>query len=596
MSIAKLTLKVFGVVPTHANPAPANMVVDFEHGLIIEPDACWAKKEIVSFVSTNHLSGEDLNKTWHKSWAEVTADGKRVDVVAKVMGFLNSLGNKFDPEVLIPNNVIGIKDMDIKFVTIHAQSNQEIAERAIQMLQSGIALKRETIENLFEILDGTGYVFTGNEKIKNKEAIVMLADLHSIYPTDPVDSLRFAVYKATGSAMLIKSTSTIAQIKESIYNPQAAFEACGAERLAEIFNRFKPLFLAFKTKRNKVLINRIAKLSKTKHKPLPVNALSEVTSRVLAQDDLHWLRNATVFALFKALQACYTRLNNNRTVFAYHIRNGKSWYKAAEHKAETIDLNYNFDLIANELQSRVNTEGKKIFIPEGIEYALPTSEKMMIGNIPTGTKFTAKRLAAGIYWKNEWGARDLDLSCVDVSGTKVGWNAHYTGQDSAIKYSGDITNAPNGAAEYMNVSNTLTRATLLLNNVYSGDADCKYKIIVGKGANMTAKYMQDPSKVWVDEHAQSIKQETIVGMFLPEEGEKVSFVMLNTAIGCANASSGTEHTEQFNNALVEQYTNQFTLNLLLEYVGFELTDDAEECTIDLSLNKLERDTFVKLFS
>jgi len=410
--------------------------------------------------------------------------------------------------------------------------------------------------------------------------------------------LRYTVFKATGSAMLIKSGGAVRQIKESAFSPTDAFESCGEARMAEVFNRFKPLFLAYKSggdSGTKKMINRIAKLSKTKHKPLPVNALNEVTSRSLKLEDLHWLKNATPFALCKALQACYTRMNNSRTIFAYHIRNGKSWYKEAANKTDTVDINYNFDLIANELKLRVNTEGHKIFIPEGIEYALPTSEKMMIGNVPTGTKFTANQVAAGIYWENSWGARDLDLSSIDVGGNKVGWDSRYSGQDSAIKYSGDITDAKNGAVEYINVSSKLKNATMVLNNVYSGEPDCKYKIIVGKGANISDKYMQDPGKVWVDEHTQSVKQESIIGLFLPEEGDKVSFVMLNTACGTGSASSGREHTIQFNKAMVEQYSNQFTLNLLLEYIGFELTDTANDATIDLSLDNLERDTFVKLF-
>jgi hypothetical protein len=71
--------------------------------------------------------------------------------------------------------------------------------------------------------------------------------------------------------------------------------------------------------------------------------------------------------------------------------------------------------------------------------------------------------------------------------------------------------------------------------------------------------------------------------------------MLNTAIGNVNVSNDTKHTQNFNQALLEQYTNQFTLNDLLEYVGFELTTEVDDATIDLSLNNLERDTFVKLF-
>ena len=40
--------------------------------------------------------------------------------------------------------------------------------------------------------------------------------------------------------------------------------------------------------------------------------------------DAHWLTNATPFALFKALSACYQR-TEGQTTFAYRIRNGKAW-------------------------------------------------------------------------------------------------------------------------------------------------------------------------------------------------------------------------------------------------------------------------------
>lgn len=52
----------------------------------------------------------------------------------------------------------------------------------------------------------------------------------------------------------------------------------GFEHLAEIFNRFKPLFLAFKL--NSTLsncINRINKLSKIYHKPMKEDYLNTVT-------------------------------------------------------------------------------------------------------------------------------------------------------------------------------------------------------------------------------------------------------------------------------------------------------------------------------
>lgn len=597
MSLTKLTLQLFNAVPQSSKAAPNKAHVDLENGILIAPNACWAKSDIVAFVKDSKLSGKDLNKTWHKTWQEVIGDDNKNAVVQSVMGFLNGLGAKLDKEVRIPSETIGLEDLDLRMVVIGSMSNADIAERALQMLQSGMALKAQTIHDIFAVLEQVDYKFTGAENIRNKEAVVVLADKHGIYPKEPVEALRYAVYKATDSTTLIKSPGAIQAVRESGFDATSVFTGCGEERMAEVFNRFKPLFLAFKDKSKdaRKSVNRISKLSKSKHKPLPVNALGEVTARQLNDSDLHWLKNATVFALFKALSACHTRLRG-RTVFAYHIRNGKGWYKTASKiAAPYVVLQNNFDLIVEELKSRVTTEDHKVFIPEGVQYALPTSEKMFVGNVPTGTKFTAERLAAGIYWRNEWGANDLDLSTIDPLGTKVGWNSYYSGQNNNVAYSGDITNAPNGAVEYMNIQNGLSSPELLLNNVYNGNEDCEYKVIVGRGTEINKKYMMDPSQVWVEAMSQSIKRETIIGLFLPEDNGHVSFVMLNTAIGNANAASGSVHTAQFNKALVEQYSTQMTLNDLLEYVGFELTQTQNDATIDLSLDMLNRDTFVELF-
>ncbi len=67
-----------------------------------------------------------------------------------------------------------------------------------------------------------------------------------------------------------------------------------------IFNRFKPLFLAYKN-RCPQTINKLSKLSKKYHKPLVSNALNEITFRRLTSADNGWQENATIYSLFKAL-------------------------------------------------------------------------------------------------------------------------------------------------------------------------------------------------------------------------------------------------------------------------------------------------------
>ena len=593
MSLNRLTLKLFNSVP--AKTAAEKPKVIFDEGIVIAPEACWAEDDIVKHYGSHRLSGEALNKTYHKTWQEVKGHNGFLNLVENIMGFVNALGGKLKDEVEVPNDVIGIDDITLKFKVVDALTIQEIGQSTIAMLESGIALKSETVADLIEVLELTNYQFTGKEKIRNKEATVLIADKFGHYPTDPVEALRYAVYKATGSTMLIKSAGEIERIKESDYDPTDVFKYAGEDRMAEIFNRFKPIFLAFKRTNTKQTINRISKLSKAKHKPLPVNALSTATSKMIEDSDMHWLENATVFSLFKALSACHSRLLG-QDIFAYHVRNGKGWYKEGESKTSTRVLQHNFDLIVSTIEKRVQAEGRKVFIPKGIRYGLPTSEKMFVGNVPVGTKFTDSMLAAGIYWENSWGATDLDLSTIDASGVKVGWNSSYWGQDDDILYSGDITNAPDGAVEYMHVKKGLKYPVLLLNNVYSGEEDCDYKIVVGQGEDVSRKTMMDPNKVWVEEMAQSVKRQTILGMFLPEEDDEVSFVILNTATGNVNVSSGSEHSVKFNQALAQQYEKSLTLNDLLENIGFELTDTVDDATIDLSLDNLDRNTFIDLFS
>jgi hypothetical protein len=52
----------------------------------------------------------------------------------------------------------------------------------------------------------------------------------------------------------IKNDELIDLIKQSKFNPTYLFESFGLEKLAEIFNRFKPLFLAYKNRAPKPLI------------------------------------------------------------------------------------------------------------------------------------------------------------------------------------------------------------------------------------------------------------------------------------------------------------------------------------------------------
>ncbi|PWN66540.1 hypothetical protein [Chryseobacterium oncorhynchi] len=558
-------------------------------GFIIEPDALWAKKDIIKYYSKEKLNGNDLNKTFHKSWEKIKNSTRWELLMDQIEHYLSTYGSNFQDEIYIPNEVLNIPEMKLTFKVIKAYSVDEMTEKCLSLLKSGIALKEETINDLLYILnEELDYKFTGKENIRNKEAIVKIADLYKIYPENPVEFFRYVIFKTTATSLLIKNNTLIESIKESKFNPSELFENFGLERLAEIFNRFKPLFLAYKSKSPKT-INKISKLSKTHHKPLVSNPLNNATHIVLDENDLHWLDNATPFALFKALSACYLRMYGQDT-FVYRVRNGKSWVKTGKNSSVN---EMNFEFILTYLKSRFDLSGKSFYFPEDVEFGLPTSEKMFVGNIPTGTRFSGEKLAVGIYWEDAWGAYDLDLSALNIGG-KTGWNAAYNQENGNLMYSGDMTSAPNGAVEYLYANKGLNVPTLIMNNVYGGNPECGYKIVIGKGDIMSRDYMINPNNLFAEVRCNSVQRQTILGMLLPK-GEKQTFVLLNFGAGHSHVSGNTEIAVLATNALYQQWYEPISFNDLVQELGATVTTEKSEADLNFSLESLEKDSFIRIF-
>ena len=158
------------------------------------------------------------------------------------------------------------------------------------------------------------------------------------------------------------------------------------------------------------------------------------------------IKNANFFQLAKCLQ--FLSQSKNADCKVYNIRNGKSWVEEKKPNTQWCDAKILLlhDIIFEKFG--VNLNGKKIYIPEGVYYSLPTSEKMFVGNVPMGSMFVSKEpIAMGVYWENSGGAYDLDLS--SIANTKVGWNSRFSYGDGDVMFSGDMTDARNGATEYI---------------------------------------------------------------------------------------------------------------------------------------------------
>ncbi len=570
------TLKLFNAVlhkDTNSKPFIS------KEGFIISSGAIWSKDEIVRHLLNEKLSGNDLNKTFHKSWKTIQESSRFELLQHQILHYISTYDSDFKDEVYIPSEVLDLEGTTLKYKVINSYTKEEFIDKALGLLKSGIALKEETVNDLISLLvDELDYRFTGDEGIKNKEAIVKIAELYNVFPKNNVEFFRYIIYRTTGETLLIKNDNLISKIKSSNFNPSQQFKDFGLDNLSEIFNRFKPLFLGFKDRCPKT-INKLSKLSKKNHKPLVQNPLNNVTSIKLEESDLHWLENATIFSLFKALQALHSRIYGQNT-FMYRIRNGKSWLR--EKQTNTENLEHNFNLIMDFMKSKYSLNGKSFYLPSDVKYALPTSEKMFVGNIPTGTKFLGDNLAVGIYWENEWGATDLDLSAINIDG-KVGWNSSYN-QNNNLLYSGDITSAPNGAVEYLYAKDNVP-TSLVRNNVFRGNDNCDYKIVIGKGDNIDRNYMMNPSKLFAEVKCQSVQKQTILGIFSTGE-----FTILNFGEGHLRVSTG--NSEKPIEALMYQWSNPLTFNWMVSELGGIVKDTEKDVDYNFSLDNLQKDSFL----
>ena len=592
--LTNLTLKHFkGVLGKRTTKIEYKLSTEF--GFVVAPKARWAFSEITEFYRTEKLSGVDLNKTFHKSWAKIRKTSREALAIEQIFHYISTYESNFTSDVYIPNETLDVPDLELSFNLIHAFTKKELKDKALSVLKSGIALNQETIVDMLDILEGLDYTFKTTKGIRNNEALVLIGDRYNIYPEDAEDFMRYVIYKATGSTLVIKDTSSYLTIKGSKLDVSYMFSAFGLEKLARIFNRYYPFFMALKSahKSNARVINKIAKLSKTYHEPLVENPLSKVTSRKLVEKDMHWLDNATPFALLRALNALHTRLKG-QTYFLYKNRKGTAKPSKSE-KSNPELWKSNYAVILDYLKDKYDFSNVVVHEPKDLSYAFPTSEKNFVGSVPAGTIFSGKRLAVGMYWENDWGASDLDLKALSHN-KAIGWNGSYS--DSILDYSGDITSARFGAVEYIRVNSRLENPYLLKINVFTGKSQSGYKLIVGESDNIHYDYMMNPNNLKFEVKAETVQKETCIGFFNPTKKgkKKVEFVVANVGMGHREVSHIGPENSMALLSMYEQYSKSLRFTDILKELGATVVDVMDEdVDIDLSMDKITIDTFINIF-
>lgn len=567
-------------------------------------------------------SSEELNQTFHKSFAKVRDASIQQLVFEQIIHYMTTYGAErlgvFDEEsVYIPGEQLDAPELKegVRIVVIRGFTKAELKEKLMELLTSGVALKEKTVADVLDVATFVELTEADVEDVKNKEVKSALYDYFGIVPTKPIEFLRYVVFRSTNETLIIKNRALIDKIKEQKNLDVARYfdnyeKEVGLQKLAEIFYRYKPIFLAFRTNtKMKKTINKIRRLAKVNHKPMQEDILNTITARL---QDRKWdtrdvatfnqaMKSTNVFRKIRLAYALKFRTTDADSIL-YRVRNGKSYAKEFNFENKK-GARIVYDMMMKSIVEtiRPNVEGKKIYIPKGVKYGLPATEKQFTGDLPTGTYVeVTDDMVAGVHWENQPRYRiDLDLSIQDAE-SKIGWDANYRDSEQGIYFSGDITDAPKpkGASELFHVGGRARGVWLMNLNYYNynSDVDVPFKILVAQETkeNIEKNHTVDPNKIVALTNSEiSVKQKTL-GIIVADE-ESTKFYFAETALGKSITARGTDYAEQARKFLLNYYTDSIILNDVLTLAGAEIIDVAgQEIDIDLSPEAVDKTTILNL--
>lgn len=429
------------------------------------------------FDAANREYGVDVrafNQTFHKSFKTMAFGDPMELILSQMLNYLSTYGMEnagFKVLNYVPMEALEIPldAFNVKRITIIKMLPLATLKGMLKDYLMTLTAPNERIRNAVQVL--FPFVTNTPDEIKSFEIMVMYCDFKGVYPIQPISGLRYLIFKTTGVPMIIKNRRTIEAIKNAgIYGKNADIPArvfmTNLPGYASIFLRYKPLFLAFKKFPNcSRLVNQMRRMAETYHKPLPETAVQNFVSLMMKGKYLQALSvldKASNRDLIKIVNSCTARASTEDVPAVYTIRNGRLFVKDDGISALTSNEAKLYIRCITECMNKLYSNlqgtlvGKTFVLPTDIEYAVPTSEKQMLGAIPYGTKVViperASHMTVGVHWTNNETKHgesrvDIDLHAHSAN-ANFGWNSYWR-DGTDVVYSGDNTNAPlpNGAAE-----------------------------------------------------------------------------------------------------------------------------------------------------
>lgn len=584
-------------------------------GYLVHPDACTA--ETLAWLKCQMIN---YNSTFYKSWNDVTSKTRLELAIDQILHYATTYGTGFtSPCVYMPNDGEDIPQFEYdKFKVIMPATYDEVFERVMTMLNSGIALKPETVEILCtyirEYADSVDSVAFTNQfnidEVNNKEARIVLYDMFKMSPKDKFELIRYMVYKATNSAVVIKDRATLNKIR----NNSAAFDfrCLNAEQLKElasIFYRYKDIILMFKNPTNSKVINKIRRMATKYHTPMTVGYWEQFINNPGGYEETYEksaeLTNFKIVTLLQAInEKCMIGYGDKKM---YLIRNGKCFVKPNEQVSNKVATMYvdAFRALQDRLIENLRQKAGAVRLPKGLNLVCPTSEKNFIGNIPLGSSFDmGEHSIVGIHWDNQCGTYDFDLHYSGVDGTNIGWCASYYRSrflndrtSHNVIYSGDVTYPDPEATELMYMAKDIPNGIINACR-YSGTPDSQFKFFFATEDLADKKvynYMVDPTKINVETMVTSKIRETLLGVVA--DG-RFYFSDIQTGDGRIPTNRTASATD-FYNIFVRKANAAIDLKYILEQAGFIILNDDEEAVDDIkvyNLQELSKDTIINLFA
>lgn len=617
----KATLRLFNAVQVDSkqnrNIPQAVFERTIKNGYVLDPSILPENDLLDAIESVVGISGEKANAAFHKSWSVVQNASMESLITQQIIHYITTygfeqLGIYREDAVYIPREVLDLPNIqdDIPLITIKAMDEDEILQR-ILWLGAGIALAQETLNDIMTIIKFNKYDGVFVERIDNRELKALLYDYYSLVPSEPIEFLRHLISKLTDESLLIKNDNLIEKIRNANGKFLDILLKEAPDNLPSIFFRFKPLFLAMKSiSNNKTFFNQLRKKANRLHTPLPEDYLNSITSRIKNQKlDLsrftQKIEKASIFRKIRIAYALNYRLSSESSI-VYRVRNGSGWatdfiWDSGLKENTQQALNIVSASIADDI--RKNVDGKTIFIPANVHYALPATEKQFTGHLPTGSWVSVpKDLIVGIHWTNTKKRRiDLDLSIIGVSG-KIGWDASYRSKKRNILFSGDVTDAPapHGASELFYIKKGLPEPKILIANYYNFQADdpvdCKIITAHENPKRFGKNYIIDVNNMVSTANINISRKQNILGLIINVNGEnRVYFA--NVSIGNSITSSNNANSMHARNYLIGSTVNPISFRKILSMAGATVVNKIPDGEfLNLSLEMLNKKTLINLIN